>query len=53
MSRQINKINRKNLLHLYNRDREGLGTYDVNYINAYKRELAIKRVQQTNQRQAA
>ena len=30
-------INRKGFIHLYNPREEGLGSYDVHYINAYKK----------------
>ena len=30
---------RKNAIHLYDPQEEGLGTYDVHYINAYKKIL--------------
>ena len=35
--------NKKNgFLHLYNPKEEGLGSYDVNYINAYKKSKNLK-----------
>ena len=33
---------RNGLLHLYNPKKEGLGSYDVNYINAYKKDKRLK-----------
>ena len=39
-----NNLNsRKKLIHLYNPKIEGLGGYDVNYINAYKKDKSVKR----------
>ncbi len=32
-----NSKSRNGLLHLYNPKKEGLGLYDVHYINAYKK----------------
>ena len=37
-----NTKSRNGLLHLYNPKKEGLGSYDVHYINAYKKELNKK-----------
>ncbi len=41
----MNKISksRNGLIHLYNPKKEGLGSYDVHYINAYKKEKSLKR----------
>ena len=33
---------RNGFIHLYNPKEEGLGSYDINYINAYKRSNSIK-----------
>ena len=33
---------KKGFIHLYNPKKEGLGSYDVNYINAYKKDKIIK-----------
>ena len=33
---------RNGYIHLYNPKEEGLGSYDVNYINAYKKVKSIK-----------
>ena len=33
-----NLKSRNGLIHLYNPKEEGLGSYDVNYINAYKKD---------------
>tara|TARA_B100000579_G_scaffold404467_1_gene389320 strand:- start:279 stop:440 length:162 start_codon:yes stop_codon:yes gene_type:complete len=33
----------KGFIHLYNPQKEGLGTYDINYINAYKRDRGLKK----------
>ncbi len=37
----------KRFIHLYNPTKEGLGTYDINYINAYKRNREIKKPSNT------
>tara|TARA_Y100001968_G_C19286552_1_gene681978 strand:- start:726 stop:899 length:174 start_codon:yes stop_codon:yes gene_type:complete len=42
-SRKLNAY--KNIHHLYNPKTEGLGSYDVNYINAYKKQLKAKQKQ--------
>tara|TARA_Y100001968_G_C18938602_1_gene517616 strand:- start:317 stop:478 length:162 start_codon:yes stop_codon:yes gene_type:complete len=41
--------------HLYNPKEEGLGEYDLNYINAYKKDKDLKLVQNKNfqEREAA
>tara|TARA_B100000965_G_C18971256_1_gene489829 strand:+ start:295 stop:456 length:162 start_codon:yes stop_codon:yes gene_type:complete len=33
---------RNGCIHLYNPKKEGLGSYDVHYMNAYKKYKAIK-----------
>ena len=33
---------RKGFIHLYNPKKEGLGSYDVHYINAYKKNRRLK-----------
>ena len=40
----MNKIlkSRNRLFHLYNPKEEGLGSYDVHYINAYKKDKKLK-----------
>ena len=40
----MNKISksRNRLFHLYNPNKEGLGSYDVHYINAYKKYKRLK-----------
>ena len=40
----MNKISksRNGLLHLYNPKKEGLGSYDIHYINAYKKDIRLK-----------
>ena len=40
----MNKItkSRNRLFHLYNPKEEGLGSYDVHYINAYKKYKRLK-----------
>ena len=39
----MNKISnsRNGLIHLYNPKKEGRGSYDVNYINAYKKIIDV------------
>ena len=37
-----NSNNRKRFIHLYNPEEEGLGSYDENYINAYKKNNLLK-----------
>ena len=37
-----NTKTRNGLIHLYNPKKEGLGSYDVHYINAYKKEKKLK-----------
>ena len=34
--------NRNKLIHLYNPKEEGIGSYDANYINAYKKDKNLK-----------
>ena len=46
----MNKISRSRnrLFHLYNPKKEGLGSYDVHYINAYKKEKKLKNQPKNN-----
>ncbi|KGG21299.1 hypothetical protein EV03_0633 [Prochlorococcus marinus str. PAC1] len=37
-----NSKSRNGLIHLYNPEVEGLGSYDVHYINAYKKDKSKK-----------
>tara|TARA_B100000945_G_scaffold236902_1_gene192960 strand:+ start:1144 stop:1305 length:162 start_codon:yes stop_codon:yes gene_type:complete len=37
-----NSKSRNGFIHLYNPKEEGLGSYDVNYINAYKKDKSLK-----------
>jgi len=37
-----NKNSRNGFIHLYNPKKEGLGSYDLNYINAYKKDKHLK-----------
>ena len=37
-----NSKSRNGLVHLYNPKKEGLGSYDVHYINAYKNDKKLK-----------
>jgi len=36
-----NSNSRNSLIHLYNPKKEGLGTYDIHYINAYKKNKIL------------
>ena len=49
------KIFRNRLTHLYDPKEEGLGSYDIHYINAYKnkKELNIDEKVKSNERCAA
>ena len=38
-----NSKSRDGLIHLYNPKKEGLGSYDVHYINAYKKDKKLKK----------
>ena len=38
-----NSKSRNGFIHLYNPKEEGLGSYDVHYINAYKKDKSLKR----------
>ena len=40
MKKYSNKRDR--FLNLYNPKKEGIGLYDINYINAYKKDKALK-----------
>ena len=37
-----NSKSRNGFIHLYNPKKEGLGAYDVHYINAYKKDKSLK-----------
>ena len=37
-----NSKSRNGFIHLYNPKEEGLGPYDVHYINAYKKDKSLK-----------
>ena len=37
-----NSNSRNGFIHLYNPKKEGLGSYDVHYINAYKKDESLK-----------
>tara|TARA_B100000214_G_scaffold299613_1_gene229789 strand:- start:257 stop:418 length:162 start_codon:yes stop_codon:yes gene_type:complete len=37
-----NSKSRYGFIHLYNPKKEGLGSYDVHYINAYKKNKSLK-----------
>jgi len=46
---------RNGFIHLYNPQEEGLGLYDIHYINAYKKRKEIESIikNQTTKKQAA
>ena len=44
---------RNGFIHLYNPKAEGLGGYDINYINAYKKNKLIQKVNDEIERDAA
>ena len=50
-----NPLNRNGSIHLYDPKKEGLGPYDVHYINAHRKEIKIKNSEEgnSNQRYAA
>lgn len=37
-----NSKSKNGFIHLYNPKKEGLGSYDINYINAYKKDKSFK-----------
>ena len=43
-----NSNSRNGFIHLYNPKKEGLGSYDIHYINAYKKDKHCKRVSNKN-----
>lgn len=50
-----NFTHKNGFIHLYNPKEEGLGSYDVHYINAYKKDKILKKKlnQRDNERYAA
>ena len=48
-----NLKSRNGCIHLYDPKKEGLGSYDVHYINAYKKEKTVKDKLNKNKRYAA
>ena len=38
----LNSKSRGRSIHLYNPKEEGLGSYDLHYINAYKKNIRLK-----------
>ena len=38
----LNQKSRNRFIHLYNPRKEGIGSYDVHYINAYKKNKILK-----------
>tara|TARA_Y100001968_G_C19125048_1_gene603836 strand:+ start:503 stop:670 length:168 start_codon:yes stop_codon:yes gene_type:complete len=55
METKKNTTNRNSLVKLYNPKIEGLGSYDINYINAYRKKKSLKQnsSQKTNSKEAA
>ena len=53
MKKHLNTRNQ--FIHLYNPSEEGLGSYDVHYINAYKKnkKIALQGKEKNNKRLAA
>ena len=49
----MNKIsnNRNRHIHLYNPKKEGLGLYDIHYINAYKKDIISKNNLKNNKKE--
>ena len=43
-----NHKNRNCYIHLYNPKEEGLGSYDIHYINAYKKKNRMSKKQKIN-----
>ena len=43
-----NNYSKSGYIHLYNPKKEGLGSYDYHYINAYKRNNKVRNNQQKN-----
>ena len=37
-----NSKSKNGFIHLYNPEEEGLGSYDIHYINAYKKNKSLK-----------
>jgi len=49
-----NKTNSRNgFIHLYNPKAEGLGGYDIHYINAYKKNKIMQKRNESIERDAA
>ena len=50
-----NSKTRNGFIHLYNPQEEGLGLYDIHYINAYKKRKTLEPIEKINtiKRQAA
>ena len=46
-----NSKSRNGFIHLYNPKKEGLGSYDVNYINAYKKDKRLKNTSKKGDRE--
>ena len=44
---------RNGFIHLYNPKAEGLGCYDIHYINAYRKNKVIKKTEKEIERDAA
>ena len=50
---KMKKKDRNDFIHLYNPKIEGLGSYDIHYINAYKKVHNLKKKKQLIERNAA
>ena len=49
-----NSNSRNGFIHLYNPKEEGLGLYDVHYINAYKKNKSVKnKINETGEKRYA
>ncbi len=48
----MNSKSRNGFIHLYNPKEEGLGSYDVNYINAYKKDKHLKSIYKKNDKES-
>ena len=48
-----NLTTRNRLIHLYDPKEEGIGSYDLNYINAYKKEKIKNELSRNNFRRYA
>tara|TARA_Y100001968_G_C19349728_1_gene713975 strand:- start:738 stop:893 length:156 start_codon:yes stop_codon:yes gene_type:complete len=51
MNKNLNS--RNGFIHLYNPKKEGLGSYDMHYINAYRKDKSKKQTKKDKERYAA